>query len=265
VAEEIMKTIRGHVAFAFVLLTAFHVACSKSNGSPSGQGAAIGSQGGSVGGTDGSGITVPAGAIAAGSSVDVTITADPGAPAPESSQWIVVGPPYLFGPEGQQFQQPVTVTLPFDPTEIPSGSTANDVVILTSPATGTPSYSPLTTTVVDSTHVSAQTTHFSIGCAAVQRRSVGSDAGTDASAGDAPEGDGSEDGGPVDATTDAPGADSSSDAVENGDAIVDAAVDADASLACVEPINAAPAIEQTFSCATPPTPAGGPSRTAPTT
>jgi hypothetical protein len=244
--------------------TAFAVAaCSTSGGgSPSGQnGTSIGPAGGGVTATDGSGVTVPAGAVAVGSSINVTVTADPGAPAPPADQWIAVGPAYLFGPEGQQFLRPVTVTLAFDPTRLPSGRTVNDVVLVTSPATGAPSYASLATTVVDATHVSAQTTHFSIIMAAAP---VGgfSDAGPDAA-----EPDGSQDGGLADSLVedslaadatedieapDAPGADGTV-----GDAAADAALDADAALECVEPTNAAPVIQQTFSCASPPVPAGG--------
>jgi hypothetical protein len=129
---------------------------SKSGGStPSGQ---IGPGGGSVTEPDGSGVTIPAGAL--GSNVDITVQADPGAPAP-SSQWVVVGTPYLLGPEGQQFSKPVTVTLAIDPSLLPTGQTVQNVVLVTSPATGTPDYTPVTTTPVDATHVSAQTTHFS--------------------------------------------------------------------------------------------------------
>jgi len=116
--------------------------------------------GGSIGTGDGSGVSIPAGVIPSGSSLNVTVLPNPNAP-PLPSQWTVVGTAYLFGPEGQQFPQPVTVTLAIDPAQLPADKTVNDVVILTSPGTGTPRYTALTTTVVDGTHVSAQTTHFS--------------------------------------------------------------------------------------------------------
>src|SRR5580658_1993681 len=96
---------------------------SKSGGStPSGQ---IGPAGGSVTEPDGSGVTIPAGAL--GSNVDITVQSDPGAPAPPS-QWVVVGTPYLLGPEGQQFSKPVTVTLAIDPSLLPTGQTVQNVV-----------------------------------------------------------------------------------------------------------------------------------------
>ncbi len=116
----------------------------------------VGATGGTVTTQDGTGVTVPAGAVPA--NVTITVDATPSAPTP--SQGTAVGTPYTFGPEGQQFSVPVTVTLAFDPSSLPAGKTANDVVIFTAPA-GTTSYVPLGTSVVDSTHAAAQTTHFS--------------------------------------------------------------------------------------------------------
>jgi hypothetical protein len=115
----------------------------------------VGAQGGSVTLSGGTGVTVPAGALP--SNVTVTVTPSPSAPTPAGT---VVGTPYTFGPEGQKFSSPVTVTLAFDPSEIPAGSTAGDIVIYTAPA-GTTSYTALPTSIVDSTHASALTTHFS--------------------------------------------------------------------------------------------------------
>jgi len=135
---------------------------SRSGGSASGPppGKQIGPEGGSVLLADGSGVVVPAGALAA--RVNVTIGLTPGAAALPSSDWIAAGSSYLLGPEGQVFLKPVTVTLAFDPSRLPADLLGDGISVVTSPATGTPDYSPLPTTIVDSTHVSAQTTHFSI-------------------------------------------------------------------------------------------------------
>ena len=70
----------------------------------------VGAQGGSVTLSGGTGVTVPAGALP--SNVTVTVTPSPSAPTPAGT---VVGTPYTFGPEGQKFSSPVTVTLAFDP------------------------------------------------------------------------------------------------------------------------------------------------------
>ena len=249
----------------------------------------IGATGGSVTTANGSGVTIPPGAL--GSSVNVTVEVDPNAPAPPSA-WIAVGPTYLVGPEGQQFSQPVTVTIAFDPARLPTGKTAHDISVLTSPATGTPSYGPLTTTEVDSTHISAPTTHFSYFMAVVPN-GVGnvdagaetgsdssSDAGSEASATDGsqdsttadalPNGDGGSDAGdaPVlDASTTLEGGDGSTTATDSsttnaglGDGTVDAPPEAgsgEAGLVCAQPANPAPPISNGYQCGYAPIPAGG--------
>ncbi len=134
---------------------------SQSGGSASGPpGKQIGPEGGSVLLADGSRVDVPAGALATG--VSVTIGLTPSAAALPSSDGIAAGSSYLLGPEGQTFLKPVTVTLAFEPSRLPADVPGDGISVVTSPATGTPDYSPLPTTIVDSTHVSAQTTHFSI-------------------------------------------------------------------------------------------------------
>src|SRR5262249_42666577 len=73
---------------------------------------------------------------------------------------VLVGDTYRFGPEGTQFAVPVTVTLAFDPSKLSGGTTASDITIMTAPV-GSSSFTPLETTSVDATHVSAQVSHFS--------------------------------------------------------------------------------------------------------
>ncbi len=200
-------------------------ACSSSSGSRppgSSSGTPIGPAGGSTTATDGSSVAVPAGAVGSGSTVNVSISLAPDAPAPPADDGIVVGPTYLLAPEGQQFQTPVTLRLVFDPTKLPAGSSPSDVAIFTSPATGTPSYAPLPTTVADATHVTAQTTHFSY-AVAVARPTAGADAG----------------------------------GVDGGDGAPVADGPADAAFACTQPADPAPVISQTAMCAPPPTMIGG--------
>lgn len=67
----------------------------------------------------------------------------------------VVGNGYELGPVGSTFAQPVTVTIPFDPPS--AGSSSANVVVVAYAAPG----GPLPSTLVDETHVSAQTTKSS--------------------------------------------------------------------------------------------------------
>jgi hypothetical protein len=115
----------------------------------------IGPEGGIVMTENGSSISIPAGALT--HDVTISITSNPSAPA--LTDGTPVGMYYLLGPEGQQFNVPVTVTLAYD-TALPSGVAAQDLVIFTAPRTSS-DYLELDTTVVDSLHVSAPTTHFS--------------------------------------------------------------------------------------------------------
>ncbi|HZS41956.1 MAG TPA: hypothetical protein VFF06_34235 [Polyangia bacterium] len=114
-------------------------------------GHSIGAAGGSVTLIDGTGITIPPGALGATVSITGALIANPKIPGAFAS----AGNSYTFGPEGTQFQTPVTVTL-----ALSSSFAAKDVVILTAPA-GTTSYEMLATTVLDATHVQAQVSHFS--------------------------------------------------------------------------------------------------------
>jgi hypothetical protein len=113
----------------------------------------VGPSGGNVTNSDGSGVSIPAGALPG--DVMISVTPDPNAPPPPTA--MPVGTPITLGPEGQQFTIPVTVTVSYDPSQVPAGKTA---VIFTAPA-GTTAYTQLVTTPVDGTHLSAQVTHFS--------------------------------------------------------------------------------------------------------
>lgn len=123
----------------------------------------IGPSGGSVAAGDGASVSIPAGALTATTPITVSTSS---APSPDGT--VEVGTPYLFGPEGTQFAQPVTVTLAFDASLLPPGTTSADVVIYTAPA-NTTDYQQLETTLADAGHVAAQTTHFSIFVAAVKK------------------------------------------------------------------------------------------------
>jgi formylglycine-generating enzyme required for sulfatase activity len=113
-------------------------------------------------------VTVPAGAL--DKDKMITITADPSSPVPAGVT--VVGTPYLFGPEGLTFSRPVTVTLLFDATRVPARKSAKNIDVFTAPV-GSTSFSTLSTTVIDPTHVSAPTTHFSIFLPAIPNGDAG--------------------------------------------------------------------------------------------
>jgi hypothetical protein len=116
----------------------------------------IGPSGGLIVLPDGASISIPSGALAR--EVDIRIEVDSSAPPLDDGT--PTGVTYLLGPEGQQFDVPVTVTLPFDPNQIPSGESASDVVVFTAPRESS-DYQPMTTKLVDSLHVSVETSHFS--------------------------------------------------------------------------------------------------------
>jgi hypothetical protein len=119
-------------------------------------GTIIGPNGGTVTLSDGTSVQIPAGALSGPTTI--TITANSSLPPPDGGSW--VGTPYLFGPEGTQFAAPVTVTLAFVPSELPADAGPSGITIVTAPA-GSSAFTVLPTTVVDATHVSAPTTHFS--------------------------------------------------------------------------------------------------------
>jgi predicted alpha-1,6-mannanase (GH76 family) len=158
------RTPKGWIAWMATLLFACGLGVACSSASPSVSSPVdveeasqnLGPAGGILVTANGSGVSVPQGALT--SDVTISIVSDPNAQAP--SQATTVGLTYLLGPEGQQFDVPVTVTLAFDPTELPAGASASDIVVLTAPR-GTANYAPMATTLVDSLHVSVQTSHFS--------------------------------------------------------------------------------------------------------
>jgi hypothetical protein len=124
--------------------------------------------GGTVTTADGVTLVVPAGALPAATTL--TVAGDASAvpstgkitvPAGGTTAAVVVGTPFLFGPEGQTFASGVTITIPFDPSKLPSGATASSVFIATAPA-GSSSFTKVSTNLVDATHVSTLASHFSV-------------------------------------------------------------------------------------------------------
>jgi hypothetical protein len=114
--------------------------------------------GGTLTEPDGSSLYLPQGALSASTTLTMTPAPDAAATIPGAT---LVGTSYTFGPEALQFAAPVTVTLAFDPRLLPPSKRASDVVIFTA-AVGSSAFSALSTVLVDATHVSATTMHFSI-------------------------------------------------------------------------------------------------------
>jgi hypothetical protein len=115
----------------------------------------IGANGGTVTAPDGTTVVIPPGALT--QDVTITITPNPYAPALTQAQPLAVA--HLFGPEGQRFLKPVSVTVEFDPSSLPPGATAQGVSVYTAPSNSN-FYQTLPTTVTDSTHVTARTSSF---------------------------------------------------------------------------------------------------------
>jgi hypothetical protein len=82
----------------------------------------IGPAGGTVTGPDGSKVVVPAGALATNTPIAIA-KSSAGAPAlPAGVE--AVGGMYAFTPHGTSFAVPVTVSVPFDPVQVPADATA---------------------------------------------------------------------------------------------------------------------------------------------
>jgi len=161
---------------------------SSGSGGSGGNGAtvsqSISPDGGTLTTAQGVSVDVPAGALAAPTTL--TVESMPSAipstgtvalTGGSATSAIAVGTPFVFGPEGTTFSVPVTVTLPFDATKLPTGKTSAAIQIATA-SVGTSAFTLLTTTVVDTSHVSAPTSHFSAFVPVVPQSSGGVTCGT---------------------------------------------------------------------------------------
>ena len=111
----------------------------------------VGAAGGTVGLSDGTSIAIPAGALSSDTVITISQTESRGAP-PNA-----VGSVYSFGPDGLTFAVPAEVTIAFNGASAPSDAWLQ---VETAPGRST-SFTPLGGTIADSSHVTAQTTHFS--------------------------------------------------------------------------------------------------------
>lgn len=82
--------------------------------------AMIGSSGGAVGLPDGASVLLPPGALAVPTQISIAeIALPPGSELPSTA--VVVGGVYAFHPDGQGFQTPVQIVVPYDPALLPPG------------------------------------------------------------------------------------------------------------------------------------------------
>ena len=81
----------------------------------------VGAAGGTVVGPSGAKVVIPAGALATDTVIGIAQT-DVGAPALPSGT-TTFGPTFTFTPHGTVFAKPVTMSVPFDPAKVPTGST----------------------------------------------------------------------------------------------------------------------------------------------
>ncbi|MDP3156992.1 MAG: hypothetical protein Q8N23_30250 [Archangium sp.] len=149
-----------HALFRSVVIAAVFtlVGCAGPTGDPQKSASkSLGVEGGQVTAPNGVGVTVPSGALRRATTITLTpASADQVRPNTPS-----VGEMYEFGPEGQVFDVPARVKLEVDLSRLPAGYSIADVVVQRAPA-GSAAFEALPTRIVDSTHVEADTLHFSV-------------------------------------------------------------------------------------------------------
>ena len=155
-----MHTTKRIAIAALVTALAVAAACSSSStgvGEPPAVSEVVGPAGGTVTSSDGVRVVIPPGALS--TEVTITIARDEQAALPSDAQ--SVAPTHVFGPEGQQFLQPVRVIYPFDPSTLPRGASPQQLVMYTAPR-GSSAFAPMPTSLADASHVVGETSHFSI-------------------------------------------------------------------------------------------------------
>lgn len=115
----------------------------------------VGAAGGTVAGPNGAEVVIPQGALAADTPIEVTQSAS-GAPA-TPPDFLPFGQVFAFTPHGASFAQPVTVTVPLDPAQVPAGATP----VLYKTTAGHAEWEPVPDAVFSAGTASAQVTSFS--------------------------------------------------------------------------------------------------------
>lgn len=122
-----MSTILMKRIAAFTMVTVVLAACGGGDdppppaGPPPGSGNVIGPAGGTVTGPGGAQVMIPAGALAANATISIE-QSSAGAPALVGT-FGAFGQTFAFTPHGIAFAAPATVTLAFDPAQVPAGRT----------------------------------------------------------------------------------------------------------------------------------------------
>jgi hypothetical protein len=145
------------VASAGLALAACPASSPHGGGTPGVTTQVVGPKGADVTTPDGVTVHIPPGALSA--DTPITVVRAPNAPALPSAT-PAAGPTFLFGPEGTFFAIGVVITLPVDPSLLPTGITVHDVRAMTSPR-DMPTYTPVDARPLDATHVQLATRHFS--------------------------------------------------------------------------------------------------------
>lgn len=118
--------------------------------------ALIGPAGGTVVGSEGARIVVPAGALAAPTTIAIEQTTA-GAPALPGG-FVAAGKMFAFTPHGTTFAVPVTITIPIDPSSVPAGASGSFYK-----TDGAGAWQRIAGATVSGNVVSAEVTSFSFG------------------------------------------------------------------------------------------------------
>lgn len=91
------------------------------NNPPASPPGTVGAAGGTVSGPAGSQVVIPAGALSQNVAIEIAQSNAGAPPLPSNMQ--AAGQMFAFTPHGTSFATPATVTIPFDPAQIPQGET----------------------------------------------------------------------------------------------------------------------------------------------
>ncbi len=157
------------VRFAAACLALTLAACGGGGGSDGDGGGGtppvttiVGAAGGTVNGPNGAKLVIPAGALAADTTIAIEATTAGSPPLPGT--FSALGAMFPFTPHGTTFAVPMTLTVPFDPASVPAGQTP---ALYKTNAQN--QWEQVRGRTVDATTVTAQVTSFSFGTAGVER------------------------------------------------------------------------------------------------
>lgn len=109
---------------------------------------------------DGAALDIPAGAF--DGPTPVTISTSPPAVSPTDDDRQASGPSVLLGPSGTEFSQAITVTLPYDPAQVPANADPQDLEVLIVEDDGSTTTANPSAVDEEAETVTVQTTSFSV-------------------------------------------------------------------------------------------------------